>query len=209
MRGFFSSNKELYSDYVLRIQENNEPREYILSGFMEEFKHNQENKQSILKKDFLSGRINLENFRDEIFNLDQEGAHTDNAEENIKLLEDKEIVEKIQNLSIEDPEILESYYLLLALSYFHKGQGINDGESFSKAEEILRDIEKNDWYYYVLGTKLYFERNLEKLKAVLMKIENKQDVNYKILERLISSLKNEDNPKDSYQKVYSNSFTNP
>ena len=198
-----SGNTRLCTAKVANIQ----PKVIIMKFPDEGFKPFQENRQLILKKDFLSGRISSEDFRDEIFNLDQEGTHTENAEENIKLLEDKEIVEKVQNLSIEDPEILESYYLLLALSYFHKGQGINDGESFSKAEEILRDIEKNDWYYYVLGTKLYFEKNLEELKVALMEIENKQDVNYKILEKLVSSLENGDNPKDSYQKVYSNSLT--
>lgn len=171
---------------------------------MEQLKPSQENRHETLKNNFLESKITPLDFRDAILNLDQEGNHTENAEANIELLEDKEVFDKVEKLATENPEVLESYKKLLAFSYFHKGQGSLDSESFNKAEEILREIDnKSDWYLYVRGTRDYFNNNLINLESALILFKDKNSINYKILERLVSSLKRNDKPQEKYLEVYS------
>ncbi len=170
---------------------------------MEQLRPSQENRHTTLKKKFLEGAVTDLDFRDEILKFDQEGNHAENAEANINLLEDNDIVNRIKELSNENSEILESYKKLLALSYFHKGQGLLNVESFNKAEEILREVDSSsDWYLYVKGTRDYFNNNLMNLETSLILFKDKSSVNYKILERLISSLKNNDQPQEKYLEVY-------
>jgi len=181
--------------------------------------------QQKLKKQFLAGAISPDEFREEITRLDQSGTHTEEAGNNIALLEDPEVKGKIFEMTKKSKGVLDYYFSMLSLSYFHKGQRDLELKDFQMA---LKNAEKVNWenyrywFLYVAGTVAYFAKRKDVLDKAIKElsglhkkweVEHKNDdiienrkrsdyINLEILKRLLSSLGKGDEPKEKYNKVY-------
>lgn len=197
----------------------------------------QENKkeptpQEELKESFVDpNKENLEDlvdFFEKIQKLDQQETHIENADANIKLLLDGEIIQKITGIKNEHQEYVDeidrTYNSTLCLSYFHRGQKDVSYNDFSKSHEYalqsdyihenLDDDKKEQqkimnqaWLDYVLGTLKYFEKDKEKLSSIIENIpiidwEEGWGNNTNILKGFVESLEAGENPEENYTKRY-------
>ena len=136
--------------------------------------------------------------------LDQSGNHTEQALDNIKLLEDDSIRKKIFSSGNEEYE--KAYFRLISLSYFHQGQGAGDIEAFREAYYYAKkDFNvswRQGWIKYIEGTIAYFENDIKKLKKIIGEATNNKGDNKNVLLRLLSSLESGNDPKNFYWRAY-------
>lgn len=188
--------------------------------------------QEKLKDSFLDTNKNniedLADFFEKILELDQQGTHVENADANIQLLHDNEILQKISLIKSRYPEysdeIDRTYNSRLSLSYFHRGQKDVSYDDFKKSYEYalqsdyvhegLDDKKKEQQKImnqasldYTLGIIKYFERDKEGLRKVIDNIpiidwEKGWEKNTEILKRFVESLEQGEDPKENYYKRY-------
>lgn len=199
---------------------------------MEKFSQQEEKKEVVLqekvKNNFISSG-DLRKFFQDINELDQSGTHLEEAEKNIKLLLEDDILKKIESIKEEHPDfsnqINREYYNLLGISYFHKGQRDIDIEDFKKAYEYgnnetqylnqnLAEKQKeqelrnhNISQLYRLGTIKYLERDINALNGIIKEIseidiKNEWEQNIYILKNFLKTLENGIDPKENYYKQY-------
>ena len=164
--------------------------------------HDPKQKQEVLRERFLRGEMSVEVLRSEIFKLDQQGDHTEQADANIQLLEDPDVAKRI--LAHTSSEVVRVYHRMLSISYFHRGQRNTSAEDFAKAHihamENQEDESYRFWVAYTRGTDAYFKRDETALERAVA--DSAAGRNREILVNLLASLKAGDSPESSYRRVY-------
>lgn len=109
-----------------------------------------------LKNDLLSNKLSFESFINKLLEIDQSDPGRTASLENLKLLNDPEIVDFIK----EKPEIFDVYYRFLSFTEFHVAQiNAENGDClkyFTDALAHAKDGHGDEaWIAYIEGTLLY------------------------------------------------------
>ena len=158
--------------------------------------------QEKIKESFLNNSIDFNTLRNKWFKLDQRGIlHTKHAADNIKMLEDPGVKEKIESLKKENQI---TYYYMLSVSYFHQAQKNPNLPDIEKAFEYAQKTSENEtyqyWHDYLKGILAYFKKDKNSLKTIINQIKNVEN-NKTILEKLVRSLEKGDEPEKSYKSI--------
>lgn len=162
----------------------------------------QQNIHQELKQKLLSGELSPLDFRNKLIELDQSTLDRKYSLENLKLLEDPEIIYFIKN---QEEKIQKRYYNFLSFTEFHVGQYIaresqNQEKALEHFKKSLEAFEKGEvdenyrqeWGIYVNGTIAYFEKNIDTLKDSISLLGEKK--NTQVLSRLLQGLEKRGEP---------------
>jgi hypothetical protein len=171
---------------------------------LESISNHSENIFEDLKRQLLSEEISPKEFRDKLMELDQSTPDRSNAKENLKLLEDPEIVSFIKNQS---EDIMKGYYQMLSFTELHIGQ-IKALYENNPEEALLyfkKSLEHENHAYafpeniaYISAIIAYFENQPDELEKYIGNDERGN--NPKILANMLNGLKERGHP--NYKEDY-------
>jgi hypothetical protein len=159
--------------------------------------------QLSLMEELLLHKISHKDFIDKIMELDQSTPDRTDAAINLSVLKNKKI-KKIFKKSY----LKKEYLNLLSLTYFHLGQANADKDnkkalhyfkSSLKASNRLGFNRHTQWKKYIKGTIAYFNYDKNKLKKILLSLDEGRNKN--IIKHFLERLEKGNNIE--YKKDYS------
>ncbi len=156
-----------------------------------------------LKQMLIDKKINFENVRDKLLELDQNDIYRTTSESNLDFLLDPEVIKYVESSSDSDKNI---YHNFLSLTEFHVGQRVVEDSkevAINHFKNALSSYEKCNeqscsWSNYIKGTICYLEGNKID-EEIIYSID--EFANASILENLNHGLKTRGYP--SYMEDYS------
>lgn len=149
-----------------------------------------------LKDSLLSGSISAQDFLKSVLDIDQSTIERENCFENLKLLENPDVVTFIQ---AQSPEDIQKYYRLLSLTTFHVAQNLALSTESPNIEEIIDYVQQSIKYEdlgtafpgnqaYHRATLAYFQSNIPDLEKYTTEYAKYDDWNIPILENMKKGL---------------------